>query len=204
MSGMVSDNRKIGIGLSLAGMFFTTLGIFLFFDRGLLAMGNLLFLSGVVLIIGPAKTYRFFFQARKAKGTACFLGGIALVLYGWTIIGICIEGWGFLNLFGDFFPTALCAAPAAAAPSAPRFVVLLLAAAAPLAAARRSPRSLARVRLFFFCVTPRLTPPPNLAFCARGLRRGFMRNMPIIGNFLCLPMVRAVTDRLVTKSRLPV
>ena len=152
MSGMVSDNRKIGIGLSLAGMFFTTLGIFMFFDRGLLAMGNLLFLSGVVLIIGPAKTYRFFFQARKAKGTACFLGGIALVLYGWTIIGICIEGWGFLNLFGDFFPTALCAAPAAAAPSAPRllFVSLLAAAfaAAPLAAARRSPRSLARAPFF--------------------------------------------------------
>ena len=33
-----------------------------------------------MLIIGPTKTYRFFFQKRKAKGTACFLGGIALVL----------------------------------------------------------------------------------------------------------------------------
>ena len=71
---------------------------------------QLLFLSGVMLIIGPTKTYRFFFQKRKAKGTACFLGGIALVLYGWAMIGIIVEGWGFLNLFGDFFPTALCVA----------------------------------------------------------------------------------------------
>jgi hypothetical protein len=74
----------------------------------------LLFLSGVLLIIGPSKTYRFFFQKRKAKGTACFLGGIALVLYGWAMIGIVVEGWGFLNLFGDFFPTALCACRPAA------------------------------------------------------------------------------------------
>ena len=149
----LDDNRKIGIGLSTAGLLFTVLGIFMFFDRGLLAMGNvrtqhkskharrqhtvkmraqrirslsikrlltlrffkfscaqLLFLSGVMLIIGPTKTYRFFFQKRKAKGTACFLGGIALVLYGWAMIGIIVEGWGFLNLFGDFFPTALCVA----------------------------------------------------------------------------------------------
>lgn len=58
-------------------------------------------------MIGVGKTYRFFFQKRKWKGTACFFGGMALVLYGWAIVGMCIEGWGFLNLFGDFFPVAL-------------------------------------------------------------------------------------------------
>ena len=36
----LDDNRKIGIGLSTAGLLFTVLGIFMFFDRGLLAMGN--------------------------------------------------------------------------------------------------------------------------------------------------------------------
>ena len=36
----VSDTRKIGIGLSTAGLLFTLLGAFMFFDRGLLAMGN--------------------------------------------------------------------------------------------------------------------------------------------------------------------
>ena len=108
MSSYIDDYRKIGIGLSAGGLLFTVLGIFMLFDRGLLAMGNLLFLCGVVLLIGPKKTWRFFFQMRKWKGTTSFLGGIALVLYGWTIIGIMVEAWGFLNLFGDFFPTALC------------------------------------------------------------------------------------------------
>ena len=39
------------------------------------------------MIIGAKKTFKFFFQKRKAKGTACFLGGILLVLYGWAMIG---------------------------------------------------------------------------------------------------------------------
>ena len=69
---------------------------------------QLLFLSGVSLTMGLKKTGRFFFQAHKWKGTTSFLGGIVLVLYGWAFIGIIVEGWGFLNLFGDFFPTALC------------------------------------------------------------------------------------------------
>eukprot|EP00966_Prymnesium_polylepis_P173387 4010548-Prymnesium_polylepis.2 len=39
------------------------------------------------MIIGAKKTFKFFFQKRKAKGTACFLGGILMVLYGWAMIG---------------------------------------------------------------------------------------------------------------------
>jgi hypothetical protein len=92
------------------------------------------------MIIGLKKTGRFFFQKRKVKGTACFLGGVLLVFVSWPFFGICIEAFGFLNLFGDFFPVVLA----------------------------------------------------------------FLRNMPVIGNFLQMPFVRAVTDRLVTKSRLPV
>jgi hypothetical protein len=37
----------------------------------------------------------------------CFFLGIALVLMRWGIIGMCLEGFGFLNLFGNFLPTVL-------------------------------------------------------------------------------------------------
>eukprot|EP01098_Paradermamoeba_levis_P012116 TRINITY_DN5239_c0_g1_i1.p1 TRINITY_DN5239_c0_g1~~TRINITY_DN5239_c0_g1_i1.p1 ORF type:complete len:140 (-),score=29.48 TRINITY_DN5239_c0_g1_i1:73-492(-) len=104
---LVDDNQKVGILLSGLGMLFTLIGVLLLFDRVLLAMGNLLFLAGVALVIGFRKTFRFFFQQRKIKGTICFLGGILLVIAGWTIIGIVVESFGFINLFGDFFPVAL-------------------------------------------------------------------------------------------------
>jgi hypothetical protein len=132
---------------------------------------QILFLSGVSLIIGPRGVFRFFFQKRKArphastptripplppphpradappargrrqaKGTTCFLGGIFLVLVGWPIFGMAVEVFGFLNLFGDFFPVVI----------------------------------------------------------------GFLRNLPVVGNLLALPPIRAFTDRFVSKARLPV
>eukprot|EP01090_Pellita_catalonica_P018849 TRINITY_DN621_c0_g1_i2.p1 TRINITY_DN621_c0_g1~~TRINITY_DN621_c0_g1_i2.p1 ORF type:complete len:111 (-),score=3.04 TRINITY_DN621_c0_g1_i2:291-623(-) len=97
---MISDNQKIGMLLTGFGLFFTFFGVVLFFDRGLLAIGNLLFLAGVTLVIGLKKTYSFFFQWRKIRGTVCFLGGIFLVIIGWAFVGMIIEVFGFINLFG--------------------------------------------------------------------------------------------------------
>lgn len=61
---------------------------------------QLAFLVGVSLTIGVRKTFRFFFQRQKLKGTIPFLGGIALVLLGRTFIGLVVEIFGFVNLFG--------------------------------------------------------------------------------------------------------
>lgn len=38
--------------------------------------------------------------AQKLRGTICFLGGITLVMIGWPIVGMMIEAFGILNLFG--------------------------------------------------------------------------------------------------------
>ncbi|KAI8799953.1 vesicle transport protein [Cladochytrium replicatum] len=104
----LSDGQKIGVGLTAFGVFFMLLGVFLLFDGGLLAIGNILFLSGVTLVIGPQKTVTFFFKRpQKLRGTIAFFFGIFLVFIKWPIIGIIIEMFGFVNLFGDFFPVII-------------------------------------------------------------------------------------------------
>ncbi len=48
-----------------------------------------------------------FHLLHRIKGTVCFFIGVFLVLVGWTVIGMLVEGFGFVNLFGDFFPFIL-------------------------------------------------------------------------------------------------
>ena len=95
------------------------LGVVLFFDGALLALGNvcsvrhscdlcrlsvsfpqILFLGGLGLIIGPQKTFYFFSRKNKLRGTLCFFGGILLVFIKWPFFGVILETFGFLNLFG--------------------------------------------------------------------------------------------------------
>ena len=63
-------------------------------------LAKMLFLSGLTLIIGPKKTFDFFARKQKLRGTACFIGGILLVFMKYAFIGMIVEIFGFLNLFG--------------------------------------------------------------------------------------------------------
>ena len=65
---------------------------------------QILFLSGLTLIIGPHKTFYFFARKQKLRGTICFFGGILLVFFKWPFVGIIVETFGFLNLFGYVYP----------------------------------------------------------------------------------------------------
>lgn len=71
----------------------------------MLAMGNILFLIGLTLIIGAAKTLAFFARRQKLKGTAAFAVGIVMILMRWPLIGFLVELYGIFVLFGDFFAT---------------------------------------------------------------------------------------------------
>jgi len=104
---MLSDQQKIGAFLIAFSLFFTTFGVLLFFDKGLLSVGNLLVLPGVVLILGLQRTKDFLFQQKKILGLVCFFGGLVLVLFGWGVIGFLMELFGFVNLFGNFFSSCL-------------------------------------------------------------------------------------------------
>lgn len=103
----VSDTQKIGVGLAAFGVFFLFLGVLLLFDKGLLAIGNILFICGLACVIGLERTFRFFFQRHKYKATLAFFGGITVVLLGWPVTGMIIETYGFVLLFSGFFPVAV-------------------------------------------------------------------------------------------------
>ncbi|KAF2019684.1 Got1-domain-containing protein [Aaosphaeria arxii CBS 175.79] len=101
----LTDTQKIGVAFCSGGGFFLMGGVMMFFDRSMLAMGNILFLIGLTLIIGFQKTAIFFARRQKWKGTAAFVAGIALILLRWPFFGFLIELYGILVLFGDFFAT---------------------------------------------------------------------------------------------------
>ncbi|XP_071120201.1 vesicle transport protein GOT1B-like [Mytilus edulis] len=103
----ITDFQKIGVGLAGFGIAFLFLGIMFFFDRGLLAIGNILFIVGLSFVIGMERTVRFFFQKHKIKATSFFIGGIFVVLLGFPVIGMCVELYGFFLLFSGFFPVVI-------------------------------------------------------------------------------------------------
>ena len=76
----------------------------LFFNKTLLRLGNVLLLIGVPLMFGPSKTMGYFLQPAKARATACLgVGIILVVLLGRPILGIAMQVFGLLNLFGNMF-----------------------------------------------------------------------------------------------------
>jgi len=100
-------NKKVGMIFLAGGVIFTMLGISLFFNKGLMRLGNVLFLVGIPLTLGPGRTVGYFLQPRKARATGCLGLGIFLVLVGWPILGIALEIFGLLNLFGNMFPVLM-------------------------------------------------------------------------------------------------
>jgi len=103
-SALTGSNRKLGIIFLSSGAVLTVLGITLFFNKTLMRLGNLLFVAGVPLMIGTGRTVGYFLQPKKARATGCLGCGIFLVFVGHPILGILLEVFGLLNLFGNMFP----------------------------------------------------------------------------------------------------
>ncbi|XP_027119427.2 vesicle transport protein GOT1 [Coffea eugenioides] len=105
MAYEISEQKKVGIGLVGFGILFSFLGIILFFDRGLLALGNILWLAGVALLLGWRSTLQLFTDRRNYKGSVSFLLGMFLIFVRWPIAGIITELYGCVFLFGGFWPS---------------------------------------------------------------------------------------------------
>ncbi|KAM0749034.1 Got1-domain-containing protein [Meredithblackwellia eburnea MCA 4105] len=101
------ENKTFGLALTAAGGVFTLLGILLFFNASLLALGNLFLVVGVSTLVGPSEVFAFASQPVKRKGSGFVLGGFILVLYKWGLIGLLLEAYGFFELFGDLIPGVL-------------------------------------------------------------------------------------------------
>ncbi|GJQ14608.1 hypothetical protein GpartN1_g6399.t1 [Galdieria partita] len=104
----MDDSRKIGIGLTLFGFLFISLGAVLL-DSKLVSLGNLLLVTGIILVIGYKRSFQFFFYRRR-RAAFFFFVGLCLILLRWPIIGFLVEGFGMINLFGDFIPMLLLVA----------------------------------------------------------------------------------------------
>jgi Got1/Sft2-like family len=106
-SVLKNGDRKMGVGCLGSGLLITMLGITLFFNRTLMRIGNILFIAGIPLTIGPTRTIGYFAQPEKIRSTSCLLLGILLVFMGHPMFGIALEIFGLLNLFGNMFPFLL-------------------------------------------------------------------------------------------------
>ncbi|KAB5527607.1 hypothetical protein DKX38_021454 [Salix brachista] len=105
MAYEMSELKKIGLGLIGFGIFFTFLGALLFFDRGLLALGNIFWLSGVAILLGWQSTWKIFTNRANYKGSVCFLLGLFFIFVRWPVVGIIFEIYGCIALFGGFWPS---------------------------------------------------------------------------------------------------
>lgn len=96
---------EIGLGLIGFGIVFTFLGVVLFFDRGLLALSNIFCLTGVALLLGWRSTWNLFTNRANYKGSASFLLGLFFLFVRWPIVGIILQIYGCIALFGGFWPS---------------------------------------------------------------------------------------------------
>lgn len=99
-----SETRKVGAGLSAIGFSLLLMGCFLMFNRAMLVLGNIFVIAGLIAVVGPQRAVAFFSRKQKWRGSLSFSIGLLLIFYGRTFIGMVIEVFGILNLFGYVSP----------------------------------------------------------------------------------------------------
>lgn len=104
MAYEISEIKKIGIGLVGFGILFSFFGVILFFDRGLLALGNIFFLTGIGLLLGWQSMWQLFTKKANIKGSVPFFLGLFLLFVRWPVAGIIMELYGSFVLFSGYGP----------------------------------------------------------------------------------------------------
>jgi len=97
-------NRKVGLPMVALGGFTMMAGIASFFNKFLLRLSHILICVGAPLIFGPGRVAGYFLNPKKSRATITFGAGLFLVMVGHPFLGMILEVFGFLNLFGNMFP----------------------------------------------------------------------------------------------------
>lgn len=97
-------NRKYGIVFMGGGSVVSALGVALMFEKNLMRLGNFCQVCGLALLFGPARLVKYLMDPKKVRATATFCVGFLLMMRGNPILGLVLEVFGFMNLFGNFFP----------------------------------------------------------------------------------------------------
>ncbi|KAJ3450538.1 golgi transport protein 1-related [Anaeramoeba flamelloides] len=100
----IKDFGKI---LTIVGVLILFTGIIYLFDRKLLLLGNTIFLTGLVLMIGLSDLKSFVFSSGRTKIFLIVMFGIVIMLIGYNVIGIVIELIGLLALLGIYLPVVI-------------------------------------------------------------------------------------------------
>jgi hypothetical protein len=96
--------RNLGTLLTVAGGLSFVSAIFSGFSRRMTIAANLLFFSGVLLVLGIRKFAKFLSQPKRILGSIIFLVGFLCVLGGRNWTGGLMEIIGVLTIFGGFVP----------------------------------------------------------------------------------------------------
>ncbi|CAA0169761.1 unnamed protein product [Arabidopsis thaliana] len=75
------------------------------FSESSCTLTELFWLIGVGLLLGWQSTWRVFTNVNNLRGTICFVLGLFLIFVRWPIIGIILEIYGVIVLFGGFWST---------------------------------------------------------------------------------------------------
>jgi len=94
----------MGLGLLGFAISFLFLSIMLFFDGGLMALGNIFLIIGLILSVGVRRSVSFFFDKKRITATLCLALGISIVLLGWPVFGILFELYGLSVILRGIFP----------------------------------------------------------------------------------------------------
>lgn len=105
--GLVRNQKQLGAILLGLGMLLTFMGMMLFFEGNLLRLGNICTIMGIPLLIGPNRVKSFFLKESRIQASIITSLGIILVFTGRPRLGILLEIFGLLNLFGNMLPFLL-------------------------------------------------------------------------------------------------